>query len=161
MGCPPIAPTPTVTPTNTPTPTQTPTNTLTPTQTSVTPTPTTTRTPTPTTTRTPTPTRVPLTNLSVSAEGCAGSIQSVSIGGGPAYVIQSGTFPVDCNAPLSAHHYGGTSITITEQDAIYGTTVRINGIVVAGGCNQGYGTYTVTYTFTEYDIIEIFVNDCS
>jgi hypothetical protein len=106
------------------------------------------------------------TNLTVQ---CGGNIDvdaqmvSVSIGGGPTYIIKEGSFPVYAALPdtfISAHHFGGTSITVTE--AGNGTmTLSINGIEKEGTCVSPItGTYTYNYTFTENDIIIVSSSEC-
>jgi len=175
-------PSPTPTQTITPTPTQTiaPTQTLTPTPTkTLTPTPTKTLTPTQTTTNTPTPSFTPtvtptvtpttttITNFQVTCGGnpfIGANINSVSIGGGPAYIIQQGTFPVysnpdDGNTLLNGHHFGGTSITI-GQDGNANIFVYKNGVEQGGGTciNPFFGPFN--FTFTETDIITISSEEC-
>ena len=105
------------------------------------------------------------TNLTVG-EGISGDptgryIGSVSIGGGPAYVILDGTFPVyDTTTNLTAHHFGGTSITVSEAGNAT-MTLSINGIPKEGSCaNPITGTYTWNYTFIESDQIIIVGSDC-
>ena len=106
------------------------------------------------------------TNLTVQCGGnplADAQIVSVSIGGGPAYIIQQGSFPVYAALPstfISAHHFGGTSITVAE----FGNatmTLSINGLAKEGNCGSPItGTYTWTYTFTENDIVLISSSDC-
>jgi hypothetical protein len=105
------------------------------------------------------------TNLTVG-EGISGDplgryIGSVSIGGGPTYVILDGTFPVyDSSTNLLAHHFGGTSITVSEAGNAT-MTLSINGIPKEGSCaNPITGTYTWNYTFIESDQIIILGSDC-
>ena len=106
------------------------------------------------------------TNLTVSCGGnplADAQIVSVSIGGGPAYIIQQGSFPVYAALPntfISAHHFGGTSITVAE----FGNatmTLSINGLAKEGNCGSPItGTYTWNYAFTESDQIIILGSDC-
>ena len=106
------------------------------------------------------------TNLTVQCGGnpaADAQIVSVSIGGGPAYIIKEGSFPVfagQANTNISAHHFGGTSITVAE----FGNatmTLSINGIAKEGDCVSPItGTYTWTYTFTENDIVLISSSEC-
>ena len=89
-------------------------------------------------------------NLTVG-EGISGDpagryIGSVSIGGGPTYIILDGTFPVyDTSTNLTAHHFGGTSITVSEAGNVT-MTLSINGIPKEGSCGSPItGTYTWNY----------------
>lgn len=104
-------------------------------------------------------------NLTVG-EGISGDpagryIGSVSIGGGPTYIILDGTFPVyDTSTNLTAHHFGGTSITVSEAGNAT-MTLSINGIPKEGSCGSPItGTYTWNYAFTESDQIIILGSDC-
>lgn len=109
------------------------------------------------------------TNLTVQCGGnpdANAQIISVSIGGGPAYITKQGTFPVFANpvsgnTVLYAHHFGGTSITVTEFSNAT-MTLSINGIAKEGNCVSPItGTYTWTYTFTESDIIVVSSDSCA
>jgi len=100
-------------------------------------------------------------NLTISCNGNTGAtINSVTIGGGPAYVIVSGAFPasVDAGNIVRAHHFGGTSVTVTEQGN--GTLLFYrNGILLEGSCvTPSFGPFS--YTFTENDIILIDSSVC-
>jgi hypothetical protein len=91
-----------------------------------------------------------------------GPIISVSIGGGPQYIIKQGTFPVTYLTSLFGHHFGGTSITISEigNATVY---VAVNNLPIIGGgtCSEPKtDTFTINYTFTEQDFILIYGNDC-
>ena len=106
------------------------------------------------------------TNLTVQCGGnplANAQIVSVSIGGGPAYIIQQGSFPVYAALPstfVSAHHFGGTSITVTEANNAT-MTLSINGIAKEGDCVSPItGTHIYNYTFTENDTIVISSSDC-
>jgi len=94
------------------------------------------------------------------------NINGLSIGGGPAYIIQQGTFPVysnpnDGNTLLNGHHFGGTSITVSEY---FNATIYVykNGIEQGGGTcspyNPNFGPFV--FNFTETDIISISSTDC-
>jgi hypothetical protein len=111
------------------------------------------------------------TNLSIYGVGDYEGfsyISSVTIGGGPNYIIQQGTFPVYAdpnfgNTALYAHHFGGTSITVERGvEVIY---IYKNGIEQGGStCNNPTGNFIngtlLNFTFTETDIIIINGNDC-
>jgi len=107
------------------------------------------------------------TNFQVTCGGNpngGANIYSVSIGGGPTYIIQQGTFPVyssldNGNTLLNGHHFGGTSITIGELGNAY-ILVYKNGVEQGGGtCNNPFfGPFN--FTFTENDIISISSTDC-
>jgi hypothetical protein len=106
------------------------------------------------------------TNLTVQCGGnplANAQIVSVSIGGGPAYIIQQGSFPVYAALPstfISAHHFGGTSITVTEANNAT-MELSINGVPKEGDClNPITGTYTYNYTFTANDIIVVSSSEC-
>ena len=98
---------------------------------------------------------------SISGDPAGRYIGSVSIGGGPTYVILDGTFPVyDTSANLTAHHFGGTSITVSEAGNAT-MTLSINGIPKEGSCGSPItGTYTWNYAFIESDQIIILGSDC-
>ena len=108
------------------------------------------------------------TNFQVTCGGnpfIEANIFSVSIGGGPAYIIQQGTFPVysnpnDGNTLLNGHHFGGTSITIGESNNA-NILVYKNGVEQGGGnCNNPFSG-PFNFTFTEADIITISSEECS
>ena len=106
------------------------------------------------------------TNLIVQCGGnpdANAQIFSVSIGGGPAYIIKEGSFPVyagQANTNIEAHQFGGTSITVSEGNNAT-MTLSINGIPKEGSCaNPITGTYTWNYTFTESDIILVSSDSC-
>jgi hypothetical protein len=110
------------------------------------------------------------TNFQITCGGnpyAGANIYSVSIGGGPTYIIQQGTFPVysnpnfnDGNTLLNGHHFGGTSITIGEYN---NATIFVykNGVEQGGGtCNNPFfGPFN--FTFTENDVITISSDQCS
>jgi hypothetical protein len=89
------------------------------------------------------------------------AINSISISGGPAYIIKQGTFPVyDSDPNLYGHHFGGTSMTISESNNAT-ILIYLNGTLMEGSCvNPITGTYTWNYSFTENDNITIIGNDC-
>jgi hypothetical protein len=91
------------------------------------------------------------------------SINSVLINGGPPYVIINGvTFPIldDNSTILYAHHFGGTSITVSESGNAT-MLIYLNGTLVVGSCiNPITGTYTWNYPFTENDKIFISADFC-
>jgi len=103
------------------------------------------------------------TNLQVSSDNNPSNalyISSVSIGGGPAYIIKTGTFPVYGNDAagntfLYGHHFGGTSITIYEYTGTATIQLYINGVEIAADINVFIDPHIYTYTFTETDIIQI------
>ena len=103
------------------------------------------------------------TNLIISCGGNEAYINSVLIGGGPAYIIQQGTFPVYSNPDagntiLYGHHFGGTSVTVTEG---FNATLifSINGVGLEGSCGApSFGPFN--YTFTENDVITISSSEC-
>jgi len=111
------------------------------------------------------------TNLSIYNVGDSTGfsyISSVTIGGGPNYIIQQGTFPVYANpdsgnTALYAHHFGGTSITV--EGIVTVIYIYKNGIEQGGAtCNNPNGNFingTLNFTFTETDIIIINGNDCN
>jgi hypothetical protein len=106
------------------------------------------------------------TNLIVACGGVTGAaILNVTIQGANSYIIQQGTFPVYSdsqfgNTVLYGHHFGGTSITVSEQINA-SITLSINGIPKEGDCNNPItGTYTWNYIFTENDVIQISSTDC-
>jgi hypothetical protein len=85
------------------------------------------------------------------------NISSVSIGGASPYIIFDGrTFPVyDSDPNLYGHHFGGTSITVSESGNAT-MIILINNLVVFGSCsNPVNGTATYTGTFTENDQVVI------
>jgi hypothetical protein len=98
---------------------------------------------------------------SISGTPIGRTINSVTIGGGPAYIISSGTFPVcDTCSSILGHHFGGTSITVSESGNAT-IVININGIDRLGSCvSPVTGTATLTYTFTRYDQVLIFGTDC-
>jgi len=107
------------------------------------------------------------TNLTVQSGGnifAVPTINSVTIGGGPSYIIQQGTFPVyldpdQGNTILYAHHFGGTSITVNSNGTplIY---VFKNGVEQGGAtCANGFSG-PFNFTFTENDVISISSADC-
>ena len=107
------------------------------------------------------------TNFQVTCGGnpfAGANIYSVSIGGGPTYIIQQGTFPVYAdpdqgNTLLNGHHFGGTSITI-GQISNANMYVYKNGVEQGGGtCNNPFGGPFI-FNFTETDIISISSTDC-
>lgn len=101
------------------------------------------------------------TNLIISCGGNTGdTINSVTIGGGSAYIIVSGAFPasVDVGNVIYAHHFGGTSVAVTENGNAT-LLFNINGILIEGSCpSPSFGPFN--YTFTENDIITIGSSDC-
>jgi hypothetical protein len=101
------------------------------------------------------------TNLIISCNGGnASEITSVTIGGGPAYVIVSGAFPasVDLGNIIYAHHFGGTSVSAGEYNNAT-LIFSINGVGLEGGCGApSFGPFN--YTFTESDIITLGSSDC-
>jgi hypothetical protein len=87
-----------------------------------------------------------------------GSINSVTIGGGPSYVIKEGSFPVDSTILLQAHQFGGTSISFGDFTQS-GVAIKVNGVQLFGICGvTDNGPFN--YTFTENDLIEVFGQDC-
>jgi hypothetical protein len=93
----------------------------------------------------------------------ARSIDAVSINGGTPYVILNGvTLPVydDNSTILYAHHFGGTSITVSESNNAT-MIILINNSLVFGSCNSPVnGTATYTGTFTENDQVVIYGDYC-
>jgi hypothetical protein len=100
-------------------------------------------------------------NLIIFCSGNTGAtIDSVTIGGGPAYVIVSGAFPasVDVGNVVRAHHFGGTSVSVT-QGGNATLLFYINGILLEGSCvTPSFGPFN--YTFTENDTILIDSSAC-
>lgn len=100
-------------------------------------------------------------NLIISCQGGnASEITSVTIGGGPAYVILNGAFPasVDLGNIIYAHHFGGTSVSAGEYNNAT-LIFSINGTALEGSCpSPSFGPFN--YTFTENDIITIDSLDC-
>ena len=91
------------------------------------------------------------------------SIDAVSINGGTPYVILNGVIlPVydDSSTILYAHHFGGTSITVSESNNAT-MLILINNSLVFGSCsNPVNGTATYTGTFTENDQVVIIGDYC-
>jgi hypothetical protein len=88
----------------------------------------------------------------------------VSIGGGPEYIILEGTFPVyanpaDGNTVLYGHHFGGTSVSVSEFPVV---TIYVYKNEVQQGIsdclNPNFGPFV--FNFTENDIIRISGDYC-
>jgi hypothetical protein len=87
----------------------------------------------------------------------------VSIGGGPEYIILEGTFPVyanpaDGNTVLYGHHFGGTSVSVSEN--VVTIYVYKNGVQqgISDCLNPNGGPFV--FNFTENDIIAVSGDYC-